>query len=174
MNLADMNGAIISPCEKYRYRLWRYWYPENPPMCFVMLNPSTADASENDQTIDACIRIATRNGAGGIEVVNLFAWRSTDPKALRYASEKATVDIVGADNDASILAAVGTTRDRDGYVVCAWGANASRFLDREMTVHDLLFVNYFESAHCLGVTKDGHPKHPLYLPNATQLQEFAL
>lgn len=174
MRPGEYYGAIISPCQRYRYRLWRYWYPELPPMCFIMLNPSTADASEDDQTIRKCKGFATRHNAGGIEIVNLFAWRSTDPKALRYADAKAKLDIIGPDNDASILAAVNTTFGRDGYVVCAWGANAKFHAEREKDVRNLIFMNCTEAAHSLRITEGGHPGHPCMLPYETPLQDYQL
>ena len=76
-------GALLSSCGTYRYRLWRYWHTEREPLIFIMLNPSTADAMQDDPTIRKCIGFAKRLGFGGIEVVNLFAYRATDPRDLR-------------------------------------------------------------------------------------------
>lgn len=174
MNLADMNGAIVSACGAYRYRLWRYWQPEDPPMCFIMLNPSTADANEDDATIRRCMGFARLHNAGGIEIANLFAWRSTNPEALRYLDGKATDDIIGPDNDEAIMTAVNVTLEREGKVVLAWGANAKYHKEREKAVLNMLLVNCMVRAHALAVTANGHPKHPLYCSYIKPLQEFAL
>lgn len=75
-------GAIISGCGKYRYSLWRTWDKKLPKVMFIMLNPSTADAYEDDPTIRRCINFAKSWGYGGIVVGNLFAYRATNPKKL--------------------------------------------------------------------------------------------
>lgn len=105
-------GAVFSPCEQYRYKLWRIWDKSIPPMVFVMLNPSTADELQNDPTVERCERRARSMGFGGLRVANIFAWRDTDPTAL-YALN----DPVGPDNDAAIQESVLGA----GLVVCAWG-----------------------------------------------------
>jgi hypothetical protein len=87
-------GAVISQDGKYRYKLARYWNSKEPPVIFIMLNPSTADAVENDPTIRRCISFAKRWGFGGLEVYNLFALRSYDPAVIEIAG-----DPVGPDND---------------------------------------------------------------------------
>ena len=94
----DRVGALFSPDRVYRYRLWRRWKPEEPALVYVMLNPSTADEIDSDATVTRCIERARRMGYGGIEVVNLFALRSTDPTAL-YRHEAP----VGPENDQHIL-----------------------------------------------------------------------
>src|ERR1051326_5628436 len=94
--------ALFSPCGLFRYRLWRHWTPGMPPLVFVMLNPSTADAEKNDPTVERCERRAKAGGFGGGEVVNLFALRSTDPKALYSAA-----DPIGPENDKVIATAAG-------------------------------------------------------------------
>lgn len=144
---ADIEGP-------YRYELTRTWDPASALVCcWVMLNPSTADASVDDPTIKRCIGFARDWGFGGLVVVNLFALRSTDPRALKTA-----VDPVGPRNDASILAAAG----RASRVVCAWGTHGV-FADRGAEVRQLL--RPFDP-HALRLTKAGHPSHPLYLPRA--------
>lgn len=137
---ADVRGA-------YRYKLTRTWEPDTEPLVFVMLNPSTADASQDDPTIRRCIGFAKRWGFGGIVVVNLYAFRATDPKEMLAA-----VDPVGPEND-RVLADTA-----DGLtVVAAWGVNAS--LERVDAVRALMPGRLL----ALGVTKDGHPRHPLYV-----------
>lgn len=82
LDLFTETGATFSECRRYRYRLWRYWDRSKPPLCFLMLNPSTADDLSNDPTVERCQRRALAMGFGGLEVVNIFAFRSTDPAAL--------------------------------------------------------------------------------------------
>jgi hypothetical protein len=117
----ETDGALVNPAEvlftpDYRYRLAlaRTWGPQAPMVC-VMLNPSTASAVEDDPTIRRVQRFARREGCGGgIVVVNLFAFRSTDPRALDSCP-----DPVGADNDAVIAAVLAA--NPAGPVVAAWG-----------------------------------------------------
>ena len=118
--LFDMGDrwAVLSDDGRYRYTHGRRRAP-GPLMGFVMLNPSTADAYADDPTIRRCVGFARREGLAGIEVVNLFAYRTPKPAALTAAG-RGGVDIVGPDNDTEIrrLAA-----DRFGVplVVAAWG-----------------------------------------------------
>src|SRR5690349_18454685 len=116
IHLTANNGqssASFSDDMVYRYRLGRCWDPLLPPMVFVMLNPSTADHNQNDPTVERCERRArSRVGIGGLEVVNIFALRSTDPMALYKHS-----DPVGPENDMSIV----TAAKSSGIVVCGWG-----------------------------------------------------
>ena len=86
MDLFEQSGASFSPCGTYRYTLWRRW-SFVPPATFVLLNPSTADATRNDPTVERCERRARELGCGGIRVANLFALRSTDPARYRASWE---------------------------------------------------------------------------------------
>jgi hypothetical protein len=143
------SSAIISPCGLYRYGLTRKW-GDGPRVCFVMVNPSTADAEQDDPTIRRCIGFAQREGGGSLEVVNLFALRATDPKALRKHP-----DPIGPGNNAALR----TAFDRAGRIIAAWGAHG-RLHARDVTVARMLG----DKAMCLGVTARGDPRHPLYLP----------
>lgn len=105
--------AVISLCRQYRYWLSRQWDTSLPMVCFIMLNPSTADDNEDDPTIRKCTGFARRMGYGAIQVVNLFALRSTDPTKLRTA-----MDPIGPDTDEWICQTAGACR----RVICAWGA----------------------------------------------------
>lgn len=145
-------SAEISPCGKYRYHLRREWDLDLPKVAFVMLNPSTADASEDDATIRRCIGFAKAWGYGGIDVVNLFAFRATDPKELKTAR-----NAIGPDNDAYVLS---TVRLAD-KVICAWGANGDLFgrADRVTKILRDADVDLW----CLEKTAKGMPKHPVRL-----------
>lgn len=163
--------ALISRDRSYRYLLTRAWSEETPltslmRLAFVMLNPSTADHEVDDPTIRRCTSFARRGEHSGLEVANLFAWRCSDPKQLDDVS-----DPVGPENDvASLLSA--------RAVVCAWGSGSGlRGEARDLFTRRARFVcqDLINTGHvllCLGTTKDGHPRHPLYVPAATPLVTF--
>jgi len=150
-------SAVIDPTGAYRYRLRREWDDTLPRTCFVMLNPSTADATLDDPTIRRCIGFSRFWGCGSVEVVNLFALRSTDPRALLSAA-----DPVGAENDQHIREASTSAL----VVVAAWGAHGA-LLNRDRKVMRLL-----DSPQCLGVTSAGFPRHPLYVAGSTSLVRY--
>lgn len=146
--------ATLSPCGQYRYTLIRQW-GDGPRCCFIMLNPSTADAQEDDPTIRRCLGFARHWRFGSLIVVNLFAYRATDRNALARVP-----DPVGPDNDRHIQrAAVGS-----GRVVCAWGTWGSLF-DRQRIVAEALA---WGPLHCLRTTGGGFPQHPLYCLSDTR------
>jgi hypothetical protein len=142
-------GATFSRDRRFRYRLWRRWDGSLPVVAFVMLNPSTADASQDDPTIRRCIGFARSWGFGGVEIVNLFAYRATDPRELRRMRHP-----VGPRNDRAIAAAT----SRAAVTVVAWGAG--RPPERTARVARLLRGR---DVRQLRLTKEGHPAHPLYL-----------
>lgn len=145
-------SAVISPDGIYRYELRRIWGDPTRLVGWIMLNPSTADADLDDPTIRRCVGFAREWGYGGIVVRNLFALRATDPAAL-----KVHPDPVGPENDEWLLAA-----GQDALTICAWGAHGS-LRGRGTGVRDLLTAGGAQLHH-LGLTKDGSPRHPLYLP----------
>lgn len=149
--------AVYSDCELYRYSLTRIWDEGGKRVLFVMLNPSTATEYQNDPTVERCERRARTLGYGSFTVCNIFAWRDTDPRKMRAAAEP-----IGPENDAAIAAAC-TEADA---VVCAWGTHGAH-LDRGPAVGVLIRATGISPLH-LGLTKDGHPKHPLYLAYTQQ------
>ena len=180
------SGADISADGRYRYSLWREWRNHPKPakwrwwknddgsavldgadrpvgepesVLFVMLNPSKADADDDDPTIRKCVGFAKRWGYDRIDVVNLFAYRSTDPRAiLRMLYDR---DPVGVRNQDVI-----ERKAWDAHlIVCAWGAHGSH-LEQNETVRGWLMD---KPLYALGFTKDGHPRHPLMLSYDTQL-----
>lgn len=145
------SDAVLSDCGRYRYRLTRTWDSARPNATFIMLNPSTADASVDDPTIIRCRNYARAWGLGGLTVVNLYAYRATNPDDLWKVD-----DPIGADND-DHLREVLTAAAADGApVVAAWGGNARP--DRVAQV-----VALAGPLTALGLTKAGQPRHPLYL-----------
>ena len=128
----------------YRYRLTRVWDPELPTITFVLLNPSTADAEHLDPTLRRCVGFAKRDGFGGMVILNLYAFRSASPKVMRAAA-----DPVGSENDGVLASAT-------GVVVAGWGINADAARVAQA-------VALLPPLQALGVTKRGHPRHPLYV-----------
>ena len=151
-----VRDAIISPCGKYRYLLTRTWNRVDPSLCFIMLNPSTADASIDDPTIRRCIGFARQFGYGGIRVVNLYALRATDPKELWRVD-----DPVGPENDGRIVYAA-----TDCDVILAYGSHAKPKRIREVLS---LLKECEATTYALKLTRKGNPQHPLYLPNASKM-----
>lgn len=147
------SSAGLSDCGRYRYRLDRRW-GDGPLMGFIMLNPSTADAEQDDPTIRRCIGFAKREGCGGLVVVNLFALRATNPADLwATRPDKRHGPRSSFEYDSAI-------RGVTGPLVAAWGADVAK--------HDPEIVKMAVWYHgadllCLGKTKDGHPRHPLYV-----------
>lgn len=143
--------AILSPDGRYRYALTRdTGTPGDGTVLWVMLNPSTADATEDDPTIRKCLGFARRWGFARISVGNLYGLRATDPRELGRAD-----DPVGPENDDHLIELGGQADE----VVFAWGARAE--LDREERVWDLLG---YRAPQCLGFTLGFFPRHPLYVP----------
>lgn len=160
--------ALLSPCGEYRYHLLREWDATKPRVLFVMLNPSTADALLDDPTIRRCMGFARGWGMGGIEVVNLFALRATNPEALwdRLENERSIAN--GDHVREAVLRAIQAT---GSVIVAAWGAHASA--ERGVVQEFLRSVPVGARVMCLGKTRGGAPKHPLYLAANTALELFA-
>lgn len=153
--------AVLSADGLYRYRLTRAWDERTERVTFVMLNPSTADASTDDPTIRRCIGFARSWGYGGLDVVNLYALRSTNPAALWTAD-----DPVGPENNATLTRAL----LRAPLIVAAWGANAKP--DRVGMFWSLAKACE-ATVHALRVTQSGAPGHPLYIPATATPQPYA-
>jgi hypothetical protein len=157
-------SAVISECGAYRYLLKRTadsMLPMKPPVLFVMLNPSTADAELDDPTIRRCRGFARFWDCNGIAVANLYAYRSTDPKALWQA-----LDPIGPENDIYLRAYARECED----VVCAWGSNAQ---SHRVAYVAKLMQEAGARLWCLGTTKDGSPRHPLYVRGDQPLIEWS-
>lgn len=131
-------------------------------IAFCMLNPSTADETKNDPTIERCQRRAIAMGFGGIEIVNIFALRSTDPMAL-YSDG----DPVGPDNDSNILSCLNAS----AMFVCGWGTHGA-LLTRGRAVRRMLMELAPRKVHMIKLTKEGYPQHPLYLSYSLKPMEW--
>ena len=162
--------AKFSECKRYRYRLGRYWEPSKPYVIFCLLNPSTADAYKDDPTIRRCINYAIRWQYGGLEILNIFAYRATNPKDMKSAP----IDPIGIGNRSAFSDASKHVRQHyiDLYkkneycfdnvpVICGWGTHGG-YKDQGEKALEWIHVDGC-SAFALDTTKDGFPKHPLYL-----------
>lgn len=152
------SGAILSLCGRYRYWLFRQWDTGLPMLVVVMLNPSTADAENNDPTILALIHFAKLWGYGGLIVVNLNAFRASQPPVM-HAEHKAGRDVEGPENDQHLANAIRYARSVQRPVLVAWG-NGGEFRDAAVKFATLADVFQVDQV-CLGRTASGAPKHPL-------------
>ncbi|SHI44245.1 hypothetical protein SAMN05444000_101138 [Shimia gijangensis] len=147
--------AEYSECGTYRYSLSRVWQPEGKRVVFIMLNPSKATEKQNDPTIERCERRARALGFGGFCAVNIFALRETDPKKMRAHKSPE-----GPENDLAITQACHWA----DTIIAAWGAHGDH-LNRGAAMQNVLRATG-RPVHCLGLTKKGHPGHPLYIAYA--------
>jgi hypothetical protein len=153
--ITERKWAVFSEDRRYRYELGRRW-ADGDLLDWVMLNPSTADEDQDDPTIRRCIGFARDWGYAGVRICNLFAAPSTDPAALMnyYAAPW------GVDNPEYLAHAEGPV------TMCAWGSHRSV----DLRVGDVAWIALLRRRParlmCLGINKDGHPKHPLYVPRS--------
>jgi len=145
--------AVISICGRYRYRLSRVWNEGRPSLPFVMLNPSIADGEIDDPTIRRCMGFARREGLGGIEVANLYAFRATDPETLWEQQDPA-----GPENEDHLHDIACASAAYGVPIVCGWGATGGNS-NRPIHIMQLAGADLV----CLGRTKSGRPRHPLYV-----------
>lgn len=158
----ELGSAVFDTAREYRYHLTRHWDDIRPSLCWIMLNPSTANASKDDNTIRRVLGFSRTWGYGSIDVVNLFAWRATSQRELRNAA-----DPVGAHNDRIVAEAV----IRSSAVVAAWGNGGSMInpLTGVARCDEMknLISDLGAGMECLEVTKLHQPRHPLYVSKAT-------
>lgn len=142
--------AEISPCGQYRYTLSRQWNPAAPAVMFIMLNPSTADARQDDPTIAKCIRLAQTWGYGRLLAGNLFAWRSPRPQDLPTAP-----DPIGPQNDAALT----RLAQQAHKIIAAWGNHGS-LQNRDRQIRRM----FPRRRHALRLNATGQPAHPYTYP----------
>lgn len=148
IDLGVLKGAIFSEDRKYRYVLWRVWNPTRQLLLLIGLNPSDANEFKDDPTITRGIVRADRTGFGGLLMANLYAYVSTDPKALLNNG-----DSVGELTDYYLRQMIALS----GRQLCGWGSFAP------VTKRAPIVLAMIKQPYCLGVNKDGQPKHPLYI-----------
>lgn len=155
-------GAHFSLNRKYRYVLWRIWAAKKGLVCFIGLNPSTADDKEDDNTIRRLIHFTEQEGFGGFYIVNLFSFRSRD-----FDDVKSSNFPIGIKTDYYIK-----SYTRKSNLVCLiWGGKGT-YMNRDKEVEILLPKISGVDIRCLGKTNKGNPKHPLYLPNTTKMEFY--
>lgn len=157
-------GAAISPCGTYRYDLTREWFaPDEAPrwICFCGQNPSVADGAIDDPTIRREVGFAVRLGANALIKVNMYAFRATDPTAVvAFAREHGDLQARGLFNAQALRKAAELARSGLGLgVFAAWGA-----MPKPLIASSFMLEALGRPLMCLGTTKDGSPRHPLYLP----------
>jgi hypothetical protein len=153
-------GAEISG--DYRYSLTRTWDPLGTRAVWVCLNPSVATEHQDDPTVRKVVGFSRRWGHGATEIVNLYAYRATDPADLARAGRP-----IGPENDGHIREAL----RRAHVVVCAWGAREARDSLRPDAIRRMLREARI-NALCLGRAKGGQPMHPLMLAYETPLETW--
>ncbi|RPE05542.1 DUF1643 domain-containing protein [Chitinophaga lutea] len=160
-------GAKISTCGQFRYQLWRIWDETKPLVLFIMLNPSTADSDQDDPTIRRLIGFCHRWGAGGFFVGNLNPYRTSSPSELMKFLETGCTQgeriemAVRNQNEVKHMAA------NVAFCVAAWGAHIYSSASKEPLEYKTILGDV--PFYCLGLTKGGYPRHPLYLPYSAQL-----
>lgn len=156
--------AYLSPDRRYRYWLIRVWDETLPLLCVIGVNPSTADEQTDDPTIRKTIGFATRLGFGGVLMLNVGAYRATDPREW-----KKTADPFGAENSIAHLKGY-LAEFQPAAIVAAWGKNCSTYrgLHRALEIE-----KHIPGLMCWGRNKDRTPRHPLMLPYATELEPFS-
>jgi hypothetical protein len=159
-------SAVISDCGAYRYRLERHGLSGAGAIAWIMVNPSTADATEDDATIRRVIGFTERLGGGWAVVGNKFAYRATDVRELRSAA-----DPRGPENDAHLERIMGDA----GTVIVAWGplSKLPPHLRKRWTTVRMIADRVGAKLMCLGTAQDGHPRHPLMLAYDAPLIEWS-
>lgn len=152
-------SAILSEDEIYRYVLQRSWEENARSLMIIGLNPSTADAIHDDPTIRKCIKFAKSWGYGSLFVLNLFAYRATDPKDLLKSKHP-----IGPENDQHLK----KMAEKVDQIVCAWG-NWGSYEDRAKRV-----LRFLPKTTAIKINKTGHPSHPLYLPDNSELVAYGI
>lgn len=154
--------AEISECGRYRYTLLRRWGDKPKSVTWIMLNPSTADSEIDDPTIRRCMKFTERLGHTSMVVVNLFALRATDPRKLLVAE-----DPCGPGNGEWVR----KTCQQGQITVAAWGSVKKQIRPIADKVVKVVREGGFKLM-CLGTTKDGSPRHPLYVRGDAPLIEW--
>ena len=169
-DLESERGAVIDGTGMYRYVLWRKWGEGRRRVAFCMLNPSTADGTEDDPTIRRCIGFAKREGFDALDVVNLYAYRATKPRELFYG-RIGDVGMQGPQNKLWILDVFASVE----LVIAAWGASRDSVpLHSRPPMMNIRMMarDYGLPTKCFGTTKSGAPKHPLYVAGDTPLVPY--
>ncbi len=157
-----MTGARLSHCERFRYLLTREWDDSLPSCAFIGLNPSTADDKKDDPTIRRCVNFAASWGYGKLYMLNIHPFRATEPKDL-FANFEQPSDVWMQNEEVAEEVAAEVQ-----IAIAAWGSNIKRFPEFAWPFTEV----FAGKLHCLSLTKDGYPGHPLYLKGNLKPQPF--
>lgn len=164
----DLSGmecrALFSECEAYRYTLTWRWSPA-PLLIAWMLNPSTATHEDLDPTVGGLIKRARVWGLGGARVINLFAFRATDP-----ADMKRQRDPIGPENDRVTREILEEAKTDGDKVIAAWGAHGKHLKRDQVGLKIAASVGI--DLHAFVINDDGSPKHPLYIAHDVEPQPW--
>ncbi len=168
-------GAVISDCGRYRYSLHRIWDSSKPYVCYIGLNPSTADAKKDDRTIRRLIEFTKAFSYGGFYICNVVPVRTKDPEVLKKELKKPEYAGSGLlsliETNLEYICDVGIEVNR--FVFC-WGDNSSEEIDRcILSVYNKLAYTD-NGCYCFGYTNKNNPRHPLYLKSDTKLVKYVL
>ena len=155
-----LRSSTFSDCSQYRYSLWREWGAEDAGFALIVgLNPSLADQHRDDPTIRRCIAFCEAWGLSRLCMVNVFAYRSTSPFEMLKSPQP-----LGSHTDETII----DLASRAALVVAAWGHQGARF-NRSSWFRTNAAPN-LSQVFCLGKTKSGEPRHPLYVRKSQRLE----
>lgn len=169
-DLFSDNGAEFSPCRTWRTKLWRIWDRSKPPLAMGMLNPSDADEIDNDRTVGLQVKRAVRNGFGSLWVFNAHAYAETYPDQMKQRLAEG-FDIVGPGNLAAVREIMIMVREAGGMVCVGWGVDGD--IAGQDRVISALAAELSIQLHCVGTTKSGQPRHPLYVALAEAFQPWS-
>lgn len=160
-----VRSAWFSDDKRYRMALTRIWKPGAPGAVVSGLNPSTADAFQDDPTIRSVSTQLDIMGYGALLMLNAFAFKATDPKDMLKEP-----DPVGRENDEAWERLLGDPREPRPLFIAAWGYHGAH-MGRDLRIMDML-ENWGIEPMCFGITMTGQPRHPLYLPHGTELKRY--
>lgn len=161
-------SAFIEPDGNYRYWLSRQWNKKKTQLLIIGLNPSTADAEEDDNTISRLISFVRKAGYGGFFICNVFAYRTKDPNKMMEWYRELPVDVEMNEHKKNLQIIWNIRRECEHILFC-WGAHKMSGEGRDLIAG---LIKAYPTALCFGHTKNGHPKHPLYLDGETQMIPF--
>lgn len=161
----EAGPCVFDKHRKHRYYLRRMWHPDRDTIAFIGLNPSIADEYKNDRTVSRCIAFAKNWGYGSVIMLNLFSWIATDPAAMKKVTDP-TGDPANAAHIQTVCSQVAK------QVIACWGHHGTH-MDRDTEIVTLLNMSGV-APYNLGLTKEGHPRHPLYLRGDVEPQEWVL
>lgn len=160
-------GATFSMNMAYRYTLWRTIDTgDDRSIAWCGLNPSTADHEKLDPTVTRIVKRSRAMGFSKVWMTNLFGFRATDPRDMKKQAYPVEA------NPGEYWEAVAPVYEEAEIIVCCWGVHGTNHFRDAMWKIDVIDRGWSAKLRCLDRTKDGHPKHPLYIPMAKDLEDL--